>query len=94
MRAEDLQELAALARLRLSADELSRTGEQVRRLLQHFALLQGVNTDGVEPSPYPRPMANRTRPDLPEAPLTQEQVLANAPATRSGCFLVPRVVEG
>ena len=94
MLAEDLEELAELARLRLPAAELARTREQVQRLLGHFALLQGVNTDGVEPSPYPRPMPNRTRPDVPEAPLTQDQVLANAPATRGGCFLVPRVVEG
>ena len=88
-----LQELATLARLREPMDGAKMVGE-IDALLQHFAMLQDVSTDGVEPSAYPIAIPNRPRADRVEEPLAQDDVLANAPAERGGCFLVPRVVEG
>ncbi len=90
----EIQELAKLARLRVPSATSKRTAEEVAGLLQFFAMLQDVNTDGVEPSAYPLPIPARLRPDQAEPPLTQEAVLDNAPQRRAGCFLVPRVVEG
>jgi len=91
---EELARLAQQSRLRPPTASDSRAIEDTRNLLRSFSMLQDVNTDGVEPSPYPLPIPAQLRPDAPEDALTQDQVLANAPHQRSGCFLVPRVVEG
>jgi aspartyl-tRNA(Asn)/glutamyl-tRNA(Gln) amidotransferase subunit C len=91
----DLDALAHLARLRIVDPGLAATTrEQIDRLLQHFAILQEVDTDGVEPAAYPITIPHRMRGDDPTRPLAQDTVLANAPAKRGGCFLVPRVVPG
>ncbi len=90
----ELEELATLARLKLPEEAREQTVAQVESLLAYFAMLQGVNTEGVEPSAYPIDIPHRQRADRAEEPLTTDEVLANAPAKRGGCFLVPRVVEG
>ena len=90
----ELAELAKLARLRQATSGSKRTSEEVAGLLRSFAMLQDVNTEGVEPSAYPMTIAARLRPDEPTKPLPQDQVLRNAPRQRAGCFLVPRVIEG
>ena len=94
MREDELRDLAKLARLELTDEDAAETRAKVDRLLAHFAMLQAVNTDGVEPSAYPLPIPLRPRPDQPAPPLPRDDVLANAPASRGGCFLVPRVVDG
>jgi aspartyl-tRNA(Asn)/glutamyl-tRNA(Gln) amidotransferase subunit C len=89
-----LADLAALARLRLPESARKHLVGQIETLLHHFAMLQDVSTDGVEASAYPTRIPHRLRPDRAEPPLPPEEVLANAPARRGGCFLVPRVIEG
>lgn len=91
-RLEEIAEIAGLARLR--PVDPGAIATQIERLLGHFVVLQEVDTEGVEPSAYPITIPHRTRPDVPEAPLPRDEVLKNAPASRGGCFLVPRVVEG
>lgn len=94
MDASEFRRLADLAKLRFSADQEERAGAQIDRLLEAFAILGDANTDDVEPSPYPLELEHRSRPDLPGPCLTPEDVVANAPEHRGGCFRVPRVVEG
>ncbi len=91
---QSTRELVNMARLRLSADQEERVRAHVQRLLDHFAELAAVPTDDVEASPYPMNLNLRSRVDEPDTPLGQEATLINAPASRAGCFLVPRVVEG
>lgn len=86
--------LAHLSKLRLTAEQAIRVEARIQRLLDAFAVLEEISTDGIEPSPYPLPMAHRGRADVAEPGLPQEEVLANAPERRAGCFRVPRVVEG
>jgi aspartyl-tRNA(Asn)/glutamyl-tRNA(Gln) amidotransferase subunit C len=90
---EQIAALARLARLELSAAEQARAADQLERLLAHFEALAAVPTDGVEPSPYPRPIRLRMRQDEPGATLSAADVLANAPARRAGQFLVPKVID-
>jgi aspartyl-tRNA(Asn)/glutamyl-tRNA(Gln) amidotransferase subunit C len=92
--AETIRQLAALARLELSDAEVERARGQVSRLLEAFAQIQRVPTEGIEGTPYPLPGALRTRPDAGGPPLPQPVVLGNAPIARAGSFVVPRVVDG
>lgn len=89
-----LRELAALSRLRLAPDQEGRALAHLARILQAFAALRTLPTEGVEATPYPLPLDVRLRPDEPGPCMGQDQVLANAPAVAGGFFLVPRTVEG
>lgn len=89
-----VRRVAGLAKLRLTAAQEERALAQMQRLLQAFRILEEAPTEGVEPSPYPLPIAHRMRPDEAAPGLSQHEVLANAPEQRGGCFRVPRMVEG
>ena len=94
MDTKQLRHLAELAKLRLTPAQEERAGAQIERLLRAFEVLQLADTSGVEPSPYPRQIGHRTRPDQPRPGLDPEEVIANADEHRAGCIRVPRVVEG
>ncbi|MEM7205398.1 MAG: Asp-tRNA(Asn)/Glu-tRNA(Gln) amidotransferase subunit GatC [Planctomycetota bacterium] len=94
MERDTVRRLAQLAKLRLSEAEEERAAARIERLLGYFARLQEVDTEGTEASPYPLPLPPATRPDVPGKPLAQDDVLANAPDARGGCFRLPRTVEG
>ena len=89
-----VRDLAALCKLNLDEAQEARAEAQMGRLLEYFGMLERVDTDGVEPSPYPLDLPHRPRPDNPEEVLSQQQALDNAPLKRGGAFLVPRVVDG
>lgn len=91
---DTIAQLARLGRLELSEDEIGRAHQQIEQLLAHFDSLAELDTSSVEPSPYPRPVTLRLRPDEPGTVLSQDEVLQNAPASRSGQFLVPKVIDG
>ncbi len=89
-----VRNLAALCKLSLDDAQEARAEAHMGRLLEYFDMLQAVDTDGVEPSPYPMTLPHRPRADVPDAVLSQQEVLDNAPSVRGGAFLVPRVVDG
>jgi aspartyl-tRNA(Asn)/glutamyl-tRNA(Gln) amidotransferase subunit C len=89
-----VRELCDLARLRLSGEAEQQAAARLDRILATFAALQAVPTDGVAPSPHPTQVPLLLRPDTAGPCLSQQEVLANAPASAAGCFLVPRTVEG
>ena len=89
-----VRDLAALCKLSLDEAQQVRAAAHMGRLLEYFGMLQAVDTDGVEPSPYPMTLPPRPRADVVEPVLSQGEVLDNAPSVRGGAFLVPRVVDG
>ena len=89
-----VRELARLCKLSLDEAQEARTEVQLGRILEYFRMLEAVDTEGAAPTPYPVELAAQPRSDDPGAVLSQDEVLANAPAKRAGAFLVPRVVEG
>lgn len=91
---EQVLHIARLARLGVSPEEVERFREQLSSILEHFAVLQELNTEGVPPTSHAVPLSNVFRPDLPAPSLSQEEVLANAPRQEEGCFRVQAVLEG
>lgn len=91
----DIAHVARLARLRLSRDELALYGKQCRELLTHVARIQGVDTEGVEPTSHPLPMTNRFREDqvTPGTVLDRDEVLDQAPSVSGEFFRVPPALE-
>jgi aspartyl-tRNA(Asn)/glutamyl-tRNA(Gln) amidotransferase subunit C len=85
--------VARLARLDLSDEERDRFTRQLAGLLEYFAALQQLDTEGIEPTSHVVEMANVTREDASRPGLTREAVLAAAPAHQDGFFKVPPVIE-
>ncbi|MEX0833358.1 MAG: Asp-tRNA(Asn)/Glu-tRNA(Gln) amidotransferase subunit GatC [Actinomycetota bacterium] len=89
----DVEHVARLARLQLSADEKERLREQLGLILEHAAKVGEVAADDVPPTAYAIPRSNVLRPDEVEPSLSHEEALAGAPEVEDGRFKVPRIVE-
>jgi len=91
---EDVRKVALLARLELDEDEIASQTAHLNNLISQFEVLQSLDVSGVEPTSHSIPMFNVFREDVARPSLPREDVLANAPEARDGCFIVPRIVEG
>ena len=82
-----------LARIGLDAGEEDFYAEQLSGILGHIDRLQQVNTDAILPTAQVVEIAATLREDEPRPCLTQEEALANAPASVDGFFRVPAIQE-
>lgn len=90
---KEVEHVAELSRLELSEEEKRLFTEQLSSILEHFAKLQELDTEGVEPTSHVVPVSNVFREDEPGESMPREEALMNAPEAARGCFKVPRVVE-
>ena len=90
---EVVKQVARLARLRLEGDALTRVAAQLDEILQYVQQLQAVNTAGVDPTTHVLPLCNVLRKDEPQPSLSQEAVLALAPAAQRPFIKVPKIIE-
>jgi aspartyl-tRNA(Asn)/glutamyl-tRNA(Gln) amidotransferase subunit C len=91
---DTVEHVARLARLALSDAEKDLFARQLGEVLVYMERLNEVDTEGVGPTSHVVDLENVTREDLPEQPLAAEDVMRNAPRSRDGMFMVPRVIEG
>jgi aspartyl-tRNA(Asn)/glutamyl-tRNA(Gln) amidotransferase subunit C len=89
---QDAEYVARLARIDLEEGELETFAVQLAAVLDHAAQVAAIDTSSVEPTSHPLPMVNVLRADEPQPCLDRDEVLAQAPATESGRFKVPRVL--
>jgi aspartyl-tRNA(Asn)/glutamyl-tRNA(Gln) amidotransferase subunit C len=89
---DDVAHVAALARLRLSEDELERFTEQLGAVLEHAADIDALDLDDVTPTWQPYPLRNVLREDEVVPSLDREEVLAQAPEVEDHRFRVPPVL--
>ena len=87
-----VSKVARLARLDLAPDEVERMAEQLSGMLEHFADVDRLDLEGVEPLAQPLPLVNVMRDDVVAPCLDRDEVLAEAPAAVDGRFRVPPVV--
>ena len=90
---EEVDHIALLARLDLSATERERAGRELSQILDHFEQLNELDTTDVEPTSHVFPVVNVLREDQTRPSLPRSEVLLNAPEQADGMFQVPRVVE-
>lgn len=89
----DVAKIAHLARLAIAPDAMDRYTEDLSRILDLVAQMDGVDTQGVEPMAHPLHMTQRLRPDQPSEPNLRDRFQAIAPLTEAGLYLVPKVIE-
>lgn len=90
---EEVLHIARLARLGLDETEIDRFSQQLSNLLEHFRVLQQVDTAGVPPTTQSITLQNVIRGDEAQASLPPDQILANAPQ-KEGDFFRVRAVLG
>jgi len=90
---EEVLHIAQLARVALTEDEITRLSEQLSNLLEHFEVLQRVDTEGVPPTAQSVTLQGVMREDEVLPSLPPEDVLANAPRREGDCFRVRAVLE-
>ncbi len=93
---DEVRYVADLANLRLSDDEVKRMSHDLGDILTHIEQLNELDTENVEPMAQVLYDADETatlREDVPHTPLSNQEALANAPASGNGYFKVPRVIE-
>jgi aspartyl-tRNA(Asn)/glutamyl-tRNA(Gln) amidotransferase subunit C len=90
---EQVEHIAALARLELTEQEKTRYREQLSAVLDYFAQLQALDTSGIPPTSSVLPARSVLRPDQARHGLDLEELLRNAPDTRDQQFRVPPVLE-
>lgn len=86
---EQVLHVARLARLRLSDEEVATMAAELSSILGHIETISALDLEGVEPTTHVVEVANALRCDEPAPSLEREAVLAAAPATQDGGFLVP-----
>ncbi len=90
---EEVEHIAALARLALSEEEKARYALQLSAILDHIQQLSRLDVSGIAPTSSVLPPRSRLREDEVRAGLDTEQTLANAPRREGGQFRVPPVLE-
>jgi aspartyl-tRNA(Asn)/glutamyl-tRNA(Gln) amidotransferase subunit C len=91
--AKTVKRVAHLARIRVSDEEAEALKGELNAILGFVEQLNEVDVAGVEPMTSVLPMEMRKREDRVTDGGNPQAILANAPATEDGYFLVPKVVE-
>lgn len=90
----DVKRTAALAHITLTADEAVRFEPQLASILAFIATLDGLDTSTVEATCDVVPLAMPLRDDTVAQGLPRDEVLAQAPRSAEGSFVVPKFVDG
>lgn len=86
---EQVLQVARLARLELSDDEVERMAGELSGVLEHIERIGELDLDGVEPTSHVVALENVLRADEPAPSLTRERALAGAPDATDAGFRVP-----
>jgi aspartyl-tRNA(Asn)/glutamyl-tRNA(Gln) amidotransferase subunit C len=90
---EQVEHIAELAKLRLTDAEKERFREQLSDILGYAERLQQLDTEAIPPTATVLPLRTVLRPDVSRPSMPRDDILANAPAARDGCFEVPAVLD-
>jgi len=90
---EEVQNIANLARLKLTDEELIRYRTQLSQILEYFQLLQTVDTDDRHLNSGSENLESTLRADVPAPGLELQDALGNAPVIERDQFRVPPVFD-
>jgi aspartyl-tRNA(Asn)/glutamyl-tRNA(Gln) amidotransferase subunit C len=90
---DDVDHVARLARLELSAADKERMRSELDGILSYIDKLRALDTRDVEPTSHAVPVTNVMRDDVERPSLPQEDMLANAPDRHRDMFRVPKIIE-
>jgi aspartyl-tRNA(Asn)/glutamyl-tRNA(Gln) amidotransferase subunit C len=90
---QDIERLCTLARLALNPAELADVQQDLERIVGMIGSIDKIATRTIEPLAHPLDASARLRPDVVTEIVDRESLQSNAPSTRDGLYLVPRVID-
>ena len=91
--AATVRDVAALARLVISDQDIENATAEFNQTLALFDALSSADTTDVAPMINPLDSAQHLRVDRIETLVDRESLMQNAPASEEDYFLVPRVLD-
>lgn len=89
----NIDRVAHLARLELTAAEKTKFAAQLKDMLAYVAKLGEVDVTGIEPTAHAVPLTNVLRPDESRPSIDPVLILKNAPESARGLIIMPKIVE-
>ncbi|MEZ5500292.1 MAG: Asp-tRNA(Asn)/Glu-tRNA(Gln) amidotransferase subunit GatC [Steroidobacteraceae bacterium] len=91
---DDIERIAALAKLSLTPAELPAYLESLPKIVEFVGQLEAADTGDVEPMAHPlEGQSQRLDVDAVTESDQHERYQRNAPAVSAGLYLVPKVIE-
>jgi len=90
---DQVQQIATLARLKLSDDEYAESVKKLSKIVDFVDQLSQADTSDVVPMAHPLDVAQRLRPDTVTEPDERDRYQENAASVTDGLYLVPKVIE-
>jgi aspartyl-tRNA(Asn)/glutamyl-tRNA(Gln) amidotransferase subunit C len=89
----DVEKIAHLARLQINEVETREVTRRIGDILALIDQMQSIDTSDVAPLAHPFDAAQRLRADEVTENNQRDYLQRNAPSTRDGLYLVPKVIE-
>lgn len=89
----DVLNAAHLARLAIDDSDIEDFTQDLANIISLADQMQAVDTDGIEPMAHPMDATQRLRTDQVTESNQRDHFQKHAPATESGLYLVPRVID-
>ncbi|HVC87503.1 MAG TPA: Asp-tRNA(Asn)/Glu-tRNA(Gln) amidotransferase subunit GatC [Gaiellaceae bacterium] len=86
---EEVLQVARLARLELTDEEVGRFQEQLSDILEAVSKVSELDLSDVPPTAHPLEIANAWAEDVPHPSLSLDDAFANAPERQDDHFKVP-----
>lgn len=85
--------LESLARITLSESEEEKVGKELQDILTYIDTLNELDTTDVEAMSHSFPITNVLRKDEVKPSMSPDEIVANAPESQNGAFVVPKTVD-
>lgn len=85
--------LESLARIILSESEEEKVGKELQDILTYIDTLNELDTTDVEAMSHSFPITNVLRKDEVKPSMSPDEIVANAPESQDGAFVVPKTVD-
>ena len=90
---KDLEEIAHLARIGVNPSIFPELKKDLQNILNLVEQMNSTETNDIEPMSHPLDIAQPLRKDEVTEENNREKLQENAPSTKSGLFLVPKVID-
>ncbi len=89
---DEVARVAGLAHIALTPEEIERFAGELDVIADSVAKVSEVATPEIPATSHPIPLTNVWREDVVTQTLDRDEVLAQAPASEDGMFLVPQIL--
>ena len=89
---QEVARVAGLARIALTEEEITQFAGELNVIVDAVKQVSEVVDESIPATSHPIPLENVFREDVPVPPVNRDDVLAGAPASEDGKFLVPQIL--